>query len=342
MKNDNLLKMKKLLDALKINRSKLSSERLLKRKRETDPLNPISEKGAIYAPFPYFGGKREVALKIWEFFGSNVDNYIEPFAGGLAVLLGRPFPYRVVEDKLIETINDKDAMVINAWRAIKYAEPRELAQKVEIINSQQHLDALKRRMFDNYFLLNRLIRNHDEYYDADLAAIWLVGMRNSIAAGFAVTAGYHRKVSPRVKISGWPLGSPEACFTYLRYRLKRVNLMCGDWFDMIESRTRTTIQGITAIFADPPYPNEDRADCYREDDGSPSDAAADCVIRKVRRDKTKKIKIVFCGYNRLYGKRFDEEGWTAYPWTGRGYGLQGYGQGRANAADETIWFSPFD
>ena len=43
----------------------------------------------VPAPFPYFGGKSRIAHLVWERFG-DVPNYVEPFAGSLAVLLGRP------------------------------------------------------------------------------------------------------------------------------------------------------------------------------------------------------------------------------------------------------------
>ena len=43
----------------------------------------------LKAPFPYFGGKLRVAAQVWERFG-DAPNYVEPFAGSLAVLLGRP------------------------------------------------------------------------------------------------------------------------------------------------------------------------------------------------------------------------------------------------------------
>lgn len=43
----------------------------------------------LKAPFPYFGGKSRVGPIIWDRFG-DVKNYIEPFAGSMAVLLGRP------------------------------------------------------------------------------------------------------------------------------------------------------------------------------------------------------------------------------------------------------------
>lgn len=34
----------------------------------------------VFAPFPYFGGKRTVAPLVWKFFGALVANYIRPLA----------------------------------------------------------------------------------------------------------------------------------------------------------------------------------------------------------------------------------------------------------------------
>lgn len=50
---------------------------------------------ALKAPFPWFGGKSRVASIVWERFG-DVPNYVEPFFGSGAVLLGRPHPPRTV------------------------------------------------------------------------------------------------------------------------------------------------------------------------------------------------------------------------------------------------------
>lgn len=44
----------------------------------------------LRAPFPWFGGKRRVANVVWRAFGADVPNLIDPFAGSLAILLGRP------------------------------------------------------------------------------------------------------------------------------------------------------------------------------------------------------------------------------------------------------------
>jgi site-specific DNA-adenine methylase len=73
----------------------------------------------MQAPFPYFGGKSRAASLIWERFG-NVPNYVEPFAGSLAVLLGRP------HEPGTETINDLDCYVANFWRAVQ-ADPDAVA-----------------------------------------------------------------------------------------------------------------------------------------------------------------------------------------------------------------------
>ena len=40
-------------------------------------------------PWPWFGGKSDAAPLAWEAMG-DVDHYVEPFAGSLAVLLRRP------------------------------------------------------------------------------------------------------------------------------------------------------------------------------------------------------------------------------------------------------------
>jgi site-specific DNA-adenine methylase len=49
----------------------------------------ISIAGTLAAPFPWFGGKANACETVWQAFGA-VDNYVEPFAGSAAMLLGAP------------------------------------------------------------------------------------------------------------------------------------------------------------------------------------------------------------------------------------------------------------
>ena len=76
------------------------------------------------APFVWFGGKRRVADVVWTALG-DVDNYVEPFAGSLAVLLNR------TDDmgdgrRRSETVNDADGFLANFWRALA-ADPEAVA-----------------------------------------------------------------------------------------------------------------------------------------------------------------------------------------------------------------------
>ena len=75
----------------------------------------------VKAPFPWFGGKRRVANLVWEALG-DVDNYVEPFAGSLAVLLERPASHAA----RCETVNDADSYLANFWRALA-ADPEAVA-----------------------------------------------------------------------------------------------------------------------------------------------------------------------------------------------------------------------
>jgi len=74
-------------------------------------------------PWPYFGGKRQAAPHVWAALG-DVDHYVEPFAGTLAVLLERPHPCN--RAYFSETVNDADGFVVNFRRAIAFA-PEETA-----------------------------------------------------------------------------------------------------------------------------------------------------------------------------------------------------------------------
>ena len=66
----------------------------------------------LKAPFPYFGGKSRIADAVWTHVG-YVDHYIEPFCGSMAMLLKNPRPPK------IETVNDADGLLVNAWRGIQ-------------------------------------------------------------------------------------------------------------------------------------------------------------------------------------------------------------------------------
>jgi DNA adenine methylase len=65
----------------------------------------------IKPPFPYYGGKQRIAEKIVSTFPEH-GHYIEPFAGGLSVLLAKP-------ESKHETVNDLDARLVTFWRVLR-------------------------------------------------------------------------------------------------------------------------------------------------------------------------------------------------------------------------------
>ena len=65
------------------------------------------------APFTYFGAKSRVAPLVWSRFGPDIPNYVEPFFGSGAVMLGRPGGASGTE-----TVNDADGFLCNFWRAV--------------------------------------------------------------------------------------------------------------------------------------------------------------------------------------------------------------------------------
>lgn len=68
------------------------------------------------APMPYFGGKARAAPAVWALLG-DVEHYVEPFCGTMAVLLNRPHLANRAYHS--ETVNDADGLLVNAWRAVQ-------------------------------------------------------------------------------------------------------------------------------------------------------------------------------------------------------------------------------
>ena len=123
----------------------------------------------LKAPFPYMGGKSRVAREVWRRFG-DVPNYVEPFAGSLAVLLGRPS----FEGNRIETVNDIDGHLANFWRALQAA-PDEVAYHADWPVSELDLKARGDWLYyrpDARAWVERL-RADPDYYDAKSAGWWV-------------------------------------------------------------------------------------------------------------------------------------------------------------------------
>jgi site-specific DNA-adenine methylase len=114
-----------------------------------------------------------------------VRNYVEPFFGSGAVLLGRG---AYSPDKHIETVNDIDGYVANFWRAVQ-ADPESIARFAEWPVNEADLTARHiwlRGQRESF--LPRLMADPD-YYDVKIAGWWVWGICCWIGSGWCGEAG---------------------------------------------------------------------------------------------------------------------------------------------------------
>ena len=308
---------------------------------------------SLKAPFPWFGGKSRVAHEVWARFG-DTPNYVEPFAGSLAVLLGRPQAGKV------ETVNDKDGFLANFWRAVSHdaaAVARYADHPVnEVDLHARHAWLVSRR--DDF--VARLMGDPD-YYDVKIAGWWCWGLCCWIGGGWCSgkgpwqsVDGIFQKISDAVQGVNRKLphlgNAGRGCnkstdlyawFDALQARLSRVRVTCGDWkrvvTDTVTLRGTGTRGDVCAVFLDPPYPSHYRAEVYTHDTGDVAYAVREWAVAN---GDNPQLRIALCGYS---GHWDMPDTWHAYSWkTAGGYGSQSNNtRGAANAHREMIWFSPY-
>lgn len=302
----------------------------------------------LRAPFPWFGGKSRAAHLVWAAFG-DVANYVEPFAGSLAVLLARPGTPRV------ETVNDLDCYLANFWRALAAA-PLEVAAAADWPVNEADLHARHRWLVAQTEFRERMKVDPD-YYEVKVAGWWVWGLCQWIGGGWcshvewtgraggrglsrqlpdlsgdggAAGRGVHASAVERTR------GGVDAWMLRLAERLRRVRVCCGDWKRVLGPAVTTCI-GTTGVLLDPPYGDAKRAPrLYAHDSMTIAGEVREWAIAN---GEDPGLRIALCGYE---GEHDMPEGWRCVAWKAIG----GYGAQRAdgtqneNAGRERIWFSP--
>lgn len=314
------------------------------------------------APFPWFGGKSRASELIWARFGV-VSNFVEPFAGSLATLLGRPGTVTGPE-----TVNDLDGLLVNFWRAVR-AEPETVAMAADWPVMELDLHARHAVLVENRALLTERLQADPEYYDAVLAGWWvwgacswigsgwcsgkgpwqrvetedgfrLVNVNKAAAEGRNAGTGINRKL-PHLGDAGTGINrqlphlgnaGKGIWLASLASRLRSVRVACGDW-KRVCGPSVTTKHGMTALLLDPPYNSDDAEnDCYGVAHTNVADEVrAWCIANGA----DPLLRVALCGY----GDDHDEllaHGWTVEAWKAR----KGYQTDGDNTARERIWFSP--
>lgn len=320
----------------------------------------------LKAPFPWFGGKSRAAPIIWPRFG-RVRNYVEPFAGSLAVLLARE------QVAGTETVNDLDCYVANFWRALA-ADPAGVAKWADNPVNEADLHA-RHRWLVNQVEFRERMKTDPEFFDVRVAGWWVWGISCWIGGGWCALRSASRKapqlhpkgamgvitrrsipnIDPRPGVRGSvsnqipvldAMGNRAVnnnsdlagWFARLCDRLRGVRVVCGDWKRVLGDTplglTDNVPKGFTtAVLLDPPYAGDVRdPDIYATDSRT---VAADVRAWAIEHGDDSRLRIALCGYN---GEHKMPPSWACVAWKANG----GYGNrtGNLNAAKERVWFSP--
>jgi hypothetical protein len=296
----------------------------------------MASNDTLRAPFPWFGGKRRISPLVWERFGP-VANYVEPFFGSGAVLLGRPDAHRRADTGFwpIETVNDLDGYVSNFWRALSL-DPEAVAHWADWPVNEADLHARHDWLLGRAEFRERM--HHDaDFYDVKIAGWWVWGLCQWIGSGWCAEDCYDGTASQQLPHLGDPGRGLLDYFLALADRLRGVRVCCGDWSRVL-GPSPTSRLGVTGILLDPPYLTDDdsrQADLYGCDSGS---VANDVRAWAIEHGDDPLLRIALCGYE---GEHTMPDTWDCVAWKAAGgYGSQGDERGRANANRERVWFSP--
>ncbi len=311
-------------------------------------------------PFPYFGGKARVAPAIWQRLG-DCPNYVEPFAGSLAVLLNRPTPAGT------ETVNDLDGFLCNFWRSVQFA-PDEAAKWSDWPVNEMDLEAR------HYWLVTEGRKRIEgmaadpKAFDAMVAGWWVWGACAWIGSGWCsgegpwavvdgkwvlrdAGQGVNRQL-PHLGDAGQGVnrqlphlgnagqGHREHLSRYfgqIADRLRYVRVACGDWSRVLTPSVSFR-HGLTGVVLDPPY-GEGEVDY--SSGGNKCDGIASAVREwALENGSNPNFRIALCGYD---GQHEMPESWECLEWKAAGgYSSTAAGetQGQLNRHRERVWFSP--
>jgi hypothetical protein len=318
-----------------------------------------------------------VASLVWQALG-DVDQYVEPFAGSLAVLLGRP------EEHLgtCETVNDADQYLANFWRALEHA-PDEVASYADRPVNEADLVAIHLWLVNTGRQRIAAMDADPNYYDSQTAGWWVWGLNAWIGSGWCSGNGpWHLIDGEVVNVRQLPhlgdagrgtnrqlphLGSAgqgtnrklphlgnagqddepqatEALYAYFQHlaaRLRNVRVCCGDWSRVVTNGALSYGESV-GIFLDPPYLGDVRCkDLYRVDDHTISESVRDWAIAN---GDNPRYRIVLAGYHQEHAATMPET-WRCHRYSAsKAYGTTAaVGQKKGNDANrhnEALWYSP--
>ncbi len=172
------------------------------------------------SPFPYTGGKNKLLSRLLPHVPAHTV-YVEPFAGGLALLRAKP---RVA----CEVVNDVSKDLVTFYRYVRYHRAALLRELSTFVHSRADFDDLKSSVPQTD--LQRAVR----WYFLQVASFGGKGQ------------AFGRS---RTDFHGFDARRHLRLITQLEQRLQGVTIECGDWQGIVDFYDSPT----AFMFFDPPY-----------------------------------------------------------------------------------------
>ena len=190
---------------------------------------------ALKPPFVYYGGKAHLAPKIAALLPPH-DHYVEPFAGGLSVLLAK-------EPSRAETVNDLDGDLVTFWRVLR-DQPEELERVCALTphSVDEMVCAMDRDGISDLEVARRVFVVLTQSREHSLKPRGAGGWRRSVKSSGHVNM-------PRT------LDAQAARISAVAERMIGVSLENDDAINIIRRYGR---EPSVCIYADPPYLGETR------------------------------------------------------------------------------------
>lgn len=241
-------------------------------------------------PFVYYGGKAHLAPKIAALLPPH-DHYVEPFAGGLSVLLAK-------EPSRAETVNDLDGDLVTFWRVLR-DQPEEL----------ERVCALTPHSVDEFVVANERTTASDLEVARRVFVVLTQGREHSLKPRDA--GGWRRSVKASGRVSmPRTLSAQAERISAVAERMVGVSIENDDAINIIRRYGR---EPSICIYADPPYLGETRGagggyGIDQKEEEFHREFAAAC--------KEAKASVVISGYDSaLYAELF--AGWERMEMTTR-------------------------
>jgi DNA adenine methylase len=212
----------------------------------------------LTAPLKWHGGKSYLTDWIIDLMPRHL-HYVEPFGGGLAVLLAKnPFDERhqwsekAFEKGISEVVNDLNQELMNFWKVLQDEESFRRFQRIAEATPFSH---------SQWNEAGKLMQPKHEL-DVEAAVSFFIRCRQSRAGGFKVFATLSRNRTRRYmneQVSAW-LGCIEG-LPDVHERLKRVVILHDNAIKVIRQQDGER----TLFYLDPPYVHNTRSttDAYQ-------------------------------------------------------------------------------